>query len=77
MSYVILTEPFARNGQVFADKVIGQVTSNTNLPRIPPPRYGFGVDTSHGPLSGNVSLVHAMSQDNLGPLETRLTATRW
>jgi iron complex outermembrane receptor protein len=70
MSYVILTEPFALNGQVFADKVIGQLTSNTNLPRIPPARYGFGIDTSRGPLSGNVSLVHAMSQDNLGPLET-------
>ncbi len=70
MSYLMFTEPFEVNGQVFADKVIGQLTTGTNLPRIPPARYGFGINASHGPLSGNVSLVHATSRDNLAPLET-------
>ena len=55
---------------MFADKVIGQLTNGTNLSRIPPARYGFGLDASRGAASGNISLVHAMSQDNLGPLET-------
>lgn len=70
VSYAVMTEPFALNAQAFGDKVIGKLTNGTNLPRIPPARYGFGIDASHGPLRGNVSLVHAFAQDNLGPLET-------
>lgn len=70
MSYVLSTEPFEVNADVFADKVIGQLTTGSNLPRIPPARYGLGIDTARGPLSGSVSVVHAMSQGDLAPLET-------
>ncbi len=69
-TYAVLTGPFALDARVFSDKVIGQLTNNTNLPRIPAARYGFGLDASRGPISGNVSLVHTLSQDNLGTLET-------
>ncbi len=68
-TYALLTGPFALTARAFSDMVIGQLTNNTNLPRIPAARYGFGLDASQGPISGNVSLVHTLSQDNLGPLE--------
>ncbi|NJN53047.1 MAG: TonB-dependent receptor, partial [Gammaproteobacteria bacterium] len=69
-SYQLLTGPVALRASMFTDKVIGQLTNSTNLSRIPPARYGFGLDVSRGPLMGNISYIHALSQNNLASLET-------
>ena len=69
-SYALMSQPIALNGNVFADKVIGQLTSGTDLPRIPPARLGLSLDASRGPLTGNVGVIYVDDQDDLGPLET-------
>lgn len=68
-SYVLLTGPTTLNVQAFTDRVIGKLTNGDNLPRIPAERVGLSLDGSHGPLTGNVGVVHTFSQDNLGDLE--------
>lgn len=56
--------------RVWADHVRGERTGGEDLPRIPPLRFGAGVDWWRGPWSAGLEYLRVTAQDRTAPLET-------
>ncbi len=57
--------------RVLADFVEAEldVSGNDNIPRIPPLRYGFGVELNSGVLTATLDYLHVDDQDDVSPDE--------
>lgn len=62
--YKFLAGPVKLSGRVFGDLVRGALKDGGDLPRITPPRYGVGLDASHGGLSGELTLTQVADQNH-------------
>lgn len=54
----------------FADTVRGKFADNSNVPRMPPKRIGFGLDWDHYSWVGSATWIHASSHKDLADYET-------
>ncbi|MGH8444491.1 MAG: TonB-dependent receptor [Solimonas sp.] len=79
VNYALLVDgPFKLNGRVFSDYVRAKLTGgdgggdggNGNLPRIPPMRFGIGLDGSWHRIDGGISYTRTSKQDDVASLET-------
>lgn len=66
--------PLLLNARVFADVVRAKLERGGDLPRIPPLRYGFGLDGQWRQLSGSLSFTRVERQTDVAALETETTA---
>ncbi|MDA0824558.1 MAG: TonB-dependent receptor [Proteobacteria bacterium] len=56
--------------RVWTDYVEGDLKIGGSVPRLPPLRYGGGLEWERGPVYAGVSAVRTTDQDDLGALET-------
>ena len=61
----------ALDANLFGDWVRGRLSGGPDLPRISPPRLGFGLDYYLGRLTANVEATKVFTQSNEGSLETQ------
>lgn len=54
----------------FADAVRAELDDGSNVPRIPPRRFGIGLDWDHANWIASLSWIHAAAQDDLAEYET-------
>lgn len=60
----------------FADRVIAERSNGEALPRIPPLRYGLGLDAHYRALGASLDLTRVARRDDLAPLEAPSAAYR-
>lgn len=61
--YRFMRGPVKLTGRLFGDLVRGELKNGGgDLPRITPPRYGLGLEASHGRLSGSTTLTAVTAQ---------------
>ncbi len=63
--------PLGVSVRAFGDRVIGELRSGGNLPRVTPARVGFGVDPNYGPFTASFSYTRVFAQNDVTTLETR------
>ena len=63
--------PLGVSVRAFGDRVIGELRSGSNLPRVTPARVGFGVDPNYGPFTASFSYTRVFAQNDITTLETR------
>ena len=56
--------------RVWSDYVEGELDVGGNVPRLPPLRFGAGLEWERGPMYAGVSVVRATDQDETAELET-------
>lgn len=72
LNYALLVDgPLTLDARLFGDTVRAELAHGGNLPRIPPLRYGLGVDGSYRRYSGALSLTRVEQQSDIATLETR------
>lgn len=70
--YKLITgQPLGLSVRAFGDRVIGELRSGGNLPRVTPARIGFGIDPNYGPFTGSLSYTRVFAQNDITSLETR------
>lgn len=62
--------PLKLTGRVFGDLVRAELADGGDLPRITPPRAGFGVELSQAKTQLNLDYTRVQRQDNVAALET-------
>lgn len=55
---------------LFADTVDAELAGGVPLPRIPPARFGLGLEWDHGPWVGGINWLHAAAQNDVAAFET-------
>lgn len=69
--YALIVEgPYRLSLRGFGDRVIGEVKSGGQLPRVTPARIGFGFDGQRGPYSASLNYTRVQRQDRIAALET-------
>lgn len=63
--------PLGLSVRAFGDRVVGELNSGGNLPRVTPARVGFGLDPNYGPFSASLSYTRVFAQNDFTALETR------
>ncbi|MGR8922002.1 MAG: TonB-dependent receptor domain-containing protein, partial [Gammaproteobacteria bacterium] len=56
--------------RLWTDYVNGELDDGSNVPRLPPLRFGGNVDYSRGPWYGRFAVTRVTDQDDSAPLET-------
>lgn len=67
---LLINGPFKLNARVFGDYVRAKLSGGDSLPRIPPMRYGLGLDGSWQRIDGGLSYTRVDRQNDIAPLET-------
>lgn len=62
--------PFKLTGRVFGDLVRAELKNGGDLPRITPPRTGFGVEAAQAKTTFNLDYTRVQRQDQVAALET-------
>ena len=72
ISQLMANDVYSVEGRVFADYVRAEFRDDDlgNVPRITPPRLGFGVTGTRGSWDGNIDLIFVAEQNKEGELET-------
>lgn len=63
--------PLGLSLRLFGDRVIGELRSGGNLPRVTPARAGVGIDPQYGPFHASLSYTRVFAQNDFTSLETR------
>lgn len=70
LGYALLEGPASLRARVFGDLVRGELRAGGDLPRVTPPRFGFGLEGRAAALSYALSLTRVADQDRVSSLET-------
>lgn len=71
---VPMTGPVQLYLRAFGDRVWAELVNGDPLPRIPPLRYGFGIDAHYRAFGGSLDLTRVAKRSDLAALETPTSA---